>query len=492
MDLRKEKLCDAIENEKPFVFLSSLCIEIIQERSQIYDSLNTPNNGLIPIYVDEKYNNRDTTPILEKQLQSADDLTSLIAKSKYLIILFTKIYNRNFDHGSIFEGSMVSFWEIELFYAAIEKKPIYAIVERGFENQNRPFLMHRLDILKLSAISVQYVDNIKEIPSKVEALVSNPPKTNFLNSQLYLSKLFEKRKSKYSHIDTIYDGSLASSNWASAKNEINEDLISATLDNILSIKNYQQRITRLYLPYKELLKAPYDDKRYQKFLKQWNTLSSDFSGALSWSGVFGHQVLGVVTQLNDLVKIRKRIRETPIKNDFNINEIEHPFGALASSYYSLSKNVYFPKNLILLYRDIKTLNRGVAESAYDKSGLLAIRGSCFFRLGNPFYAQKDYEKSYKLKLEEKNDIGTIADIESELAFAYFYSLKRQKGIDLWEKAIEKFKDSEDTGFKIRAYRKGAKMYNSLNKKSKAEECLKEAERISNLTSAYDQKQQIKK
>jgi hypothetical protein len=150
----------ALQEGNDFAFLSSLCYEIKDIRIQIDEIANNSRSETLPVYIDERYISRPESSDLSVQLTYTNDFINALSKSKFVIIIFNKINDkiRNYDHGSVLSGTSVSFWEVELFHAAILQKPIYVIVEKDFENQSRPFLRQLLDILKLSAIKIYQED----------------------------------------------------------------------------------------------------------------------------------------------------------------------------------------------------------------------------------------------------------------------------------------------------------------------------------------------
>src|SRR6266496_6586015 len=90
-DLKITKIEHALQYDGDFVFLSSLCKELEERgiRKEIHQRINTPGNGLIPVFVDEEYKKRENAGITGNDLllEIADDLAKIISKSKFVIIL---------------------------------------------------------------------------------------------------------------------------------------------------------------------------------------------------------------------------------------------------------------------------------------------------------------------------------------------------------------------------------------------------------------------
>jgi tetratricopeptide (TPR) repeat protein len=477
------KLQKALDEGGDFAFLSSLCKEIEVVRKGIYDRINSDSCPTMPIYLDDEYIRRNTEPVFSIQIANTDDFINVLSRSKLVIVIFNKAFDtRETDHGSLLVGTTVSFWEIELFHAAMLGKPIYAIVEKGFEYQERPFLYHILEILNLSAVKI-YEEERDDIAKRVEGILMYPGATNSLNVKKYLSRLDWKRSIAMDKSSNLFDTTLSSSNWFVKNSEINEDIIYDNIANIDQESNYQARITRLYLSYRELLKAHYKNPAFERFLPAWNIHSQKMAEALAWYGAHGHQQLGVINHNIDLAEVRHIIRERRVEQ-FAANDIEFPAGGLASAYYSLHR-LSGKHNLD---KAIYYTNIGLLQENTGKDGLFAIRGSCYMNQFKFWSALDDYKAALKEKEKRHADQHTIADSKSELSLGYFFTGRIVKALNLYKEASEEF--TKDDGFKIRSLRKGAFMYKCLFKYSKARECLEKAKRISTSQGAFDQLRQL--
>lgn len=489
-----QRVNNAIKHGENFVFLSSLLggeEEIREKRQEIHDTLNL-RDDLIPIYVDEIDN--ALSSIKDEELyEISDTLAYKVQKCKFVIIIFSKINPREpnrkfFDHGYIIHDTLVSMWEIELYLAAIYQKPIYAIIEDGFEAQKRPRLMNCLQLIELSATIYSRVER-KNFTKQIEQIISNKPKTNSINVYQYLRSLYNVSKSRFNSDLGFYDYQLRTSKFERTAGDVNEIEVKNIIDGVKTLNNNQSKITRLYVAYRELRKAPITDNAFNKYLPLWNEVSSEFSGALAWSGIWGHEILGVINHLNDLSEIRKKLRDN--KFDFTYEEISHPYGAYASAYYSMAKLPIGLKDKKELYeKSLHNINLGLLVNEFDRAGLLTIRGSYYINKLNPWKAVDDFKEAYEILKRKATNEYQLADIESHYAFSLFLSSRRAKGLDLINHSLQKFSYLENSGTKARAYRKASYIYFLSGNIIKGFKYRQLAKKIANDSGSLDQIRQL--
>lgn len=492
---QKQRINNSIKHGEDFVFLSSLLggnEEIQEQRQQIHDTLNL-RDDLIPIYVDE-IDNFQSSIKDEELYRISDTLAYKVQKCKFLIIIFSKINlsnpnRKSSDHGYIIHNTLVSMWELELFFAAYYQKPIYAIIEDGFETQERQRLMNCLQLIKLSAITIYPRVEKNNFIIQIERIISTEPKTGLINIYQYLAGLYNASKSSFSSDLGFYDYQLRTSNFESVAGDVNETEVQSIINEVKTLNNNQSKITRLYVAYRELRKAPITNDAFNKYLPLWNEVSSDFSGALAWSGIWGHEILGVINHLNDLAEIRKKLRDN--KFNFTYEEISHPYGAFASAYYSMAKLPINHRHKKEFYeKSLHNINLGLQVNKFDRAGLLTIRGSYYINRLNFWKAVDDFKEAYKILKSKATDEYQIADIESHYALSLFLSFRRAKGLDLINHSLQKFSYLEDSGAKARAYRKASYIYFLSGNISKGFEYRQLAKKIANDTGSLDQIRQL--
>ena len=397
-----------------------------------------------------------------------------------------------YDHGTPIPVndrlSNVSYFEIELYQAALLRKPIALFVSKGFSPQAR--LGKVLDILQFAfpeAWPIPMDDS--EIIEKVGALLelennnqaqgkkspiihyrrlvigfddarSKPLESNGPNREiLFLDGAFEQR------------GSFP-----------DKELIDSIISQITTTADHERRLARLWIAIRELMAAPYHGFRYKEFRELWNIALGSWAKAGAWYGLHGHIYMGCVAALHRMAEVREIIRQgsTAITDP---SMTGHPGGPLASAYYSVAKKSYRRRNL---RKALWHLERGMNEKSSDIAGLYEIRGSIHRQLGRFFKAVDDYRTTLKLREKSNAPESQIGEALSELGFGYLFLGRWFKAVDYLEKGGRLLEQTPPSGFLVRAKRKLAIAYRVTGRLVKAREVKAEAERLALNIKALDQ------
>lgn len=474
-----------ISNNLPCVFLSSMCSDTSDIRTEAYNLVNNIN-GLPHLYVDEIDNTLTEVPTSSHHLNIVDDLAKRISEAKAVIVVLCNNKNKiTNDHGSLIIASEVSFWEIELYHTANLKKPTYIIVEENFEVLNRPSLLHLLKILPHFAQKI-FIEKRHCIPQRILEIVKASSHRAFLNKDKLLWHFQKLRSSNFDTYNQIFDGDISSMKYNTVLKANSDANVLFVRDCIQSAQNensYQKKISRLYLGYRELLKSPYWLECDNALLIEWLNLAVDMRNSLCWYGVHGHVNLGVIQHLTDFAKIEQIL----ISRDSNFKNLEHlkwKYTFLSSEYYSLYLMIG-GNNLkkALSYVELGLKTGGV------KNPLLSIRGACYLRSYKVFKAISDFEEVLNSLQYHCTDTDEIADMMVRLGHAYLLSGRITKGFDYANKGLEMFK--REDGFKIRALRIVSQMHMLTLRPTKSKLFLQEAELLAKTLGAHGQLRQIK-
>lgn len=463
------------------IFLSSLCRELWGLRQRIFEEVGHGTE----VYVDEKVKWRNTTH--QEDLEAADELIRRIREAKVFVCILggrrigspVKVDTR---------PSAVSFFEIELFQAALTGKNVHLFVRDDFEPE--PRLRQLLKIIggafpewveKKPLNDARILDEIrrlvdserrkklilplfglfKPIRRLVQAL-SARVRNNSPSHQLFLENQFERRGSKP-----------------------NINIISDLFDQVRSLRNEERRLSRLWIVVRELMCVPYTETHDKNILSYWSEVLGQWARAGAWYGLHGDTPLGCLAALKSLAEVRAHLQK--YGRDLLPELIAYPGGALASAKYSIAKRLIIPadrkKRLNEALEDIR-LSQAQTEKHND--GLLAIRGSILRQLYRYSEAVSDYEVVLTLRQQKSAPDNAIGEALSELGFGYLYQGRLLKGLDYCEKGVELLRTAEISGFLVRALKKLAIAYLITGRPVKAYETWMEVKQLADETGAFDQ------
>ena len=268
--------------------------------------------------------------------------------------------------------------------------------------------------------------------------------------------------------------------------ETNPVVISSLFQEVESLSDEEERLTRLWLILRELSGVPFDSEKHAGYLPQWNKLFGEWALAGSWYGLHGHVNMAVLPALLEQARIRARMRKLG-SSEWQDQPVTYPGGALASSRYSISGKAGRRRTKrFLLEAALNDLERSLSERTEDSSNLIAIRGSVYRRLGAFSAAVNDYEAV----LEQRRIGGTdsqVGEALSELGYGYLFKLRFWRGRSLLEEGVHILTDhASRQGFLIRAKRKLSIAYALTGHPLRARDELHEATQLAREQNVKDQ------
>lgn len=483
MGLKEDRLS---KYKKPYAFLSSLYWEHKELRARLYELGQEAGR---PIYVDEQIFQRD----LEKQepLEIADHLIRTIRDANIFICVLGAQH-----HGSPIRvdgrPTSVSFFEIELFQAAILKKPIYIFVLRDFEPKKQ--LRGLLEILRgaLPDWSVQLEKSESDVMDDVQRLIEHPQRTIKNESihnrptllQRLVQRLYVMRGRANNH--GKYVPLLFLNNQYEVRGIMPDEALIRDLFRKASKKpDEQQKLSRLWIAMRELMSASYDKEEHAAFRPLWNHALGRWASAGAWYGLHGHIYMGCLAALNSMARVRETMRASAQPSTYP-RDLEHPGGPLASALYSIGKRMYDKEDRKALLAQAVEEVQGSISRHGDDAGLFAIRGSIFREMCNLSQAIEDYELVLRLREEAGADEGAIGEALSELGFAYVLSKRFIKGRDYLIQGVNLMRGRQRVGFIVRAKKKLALAYLLTGHPLKAYQERLEARALAKYASVFDQ------
>lgn len=343
-----------------------------------------------------------------------------------------------------------SFLEIELFEAALLRKPAFVFVLEGTELSKKAD--HLLQILRPCFPGIELGPlSADEIVRRVDRLVSYYEKPKWRRHfvaapriDLMVDTLLRLRHSAYRVADELPRLRFLEGLSDDALGPPDDTLVQAVLDRAEAAANHQERLTLLWMAIRALMGAPFGDSRHRHYLPLWEIALGRWASAGAWYGLHGHAAMGCLAALGSLGAVRAAMGDA-------IARIPH--GEFASAYYSIAGLARRPQPIL-------ELALAHIEAALEKDGdpanRLAIRASVLTRLGDISGGLRDYEEV----AARREAIRGAPDGEalSELGFAQFRAGEWRRGIANMEEGLSQLRKEPVSGFTVRATRKLAYGY----------------------------------
>lgn len=498
----------------PVVFLSSFYQENLygsdrhgsplwQLRQRLWAEHSDPDyEGESAIWVAEKSNR----PLFDNpdRLAVVDELVAVLLRSEIYVCILADARHDEFDHGSAVEVgarlTATSYLEVELYAAAMHRKPIRLFVLKGFDPGKR--LQSLLDILEwaLPDWASKEPQPADEIQSEITEMVrgrsrfdatAKMPLRQRLVSGLYAQRGQLAPPGKESKGVLFLDG-LFERRAEPPQKDLVEDLIA----KCEQVPSMQQKLNRIWIAIRELMSASYRpddvmaDSRLRDFLPLWNRALSLWSSAAAWSGFHGHLYAGVIAPLNSLTLIRQSFT-TADRQKFPLDVWGTPYGALASAHYSVGKLLPFGlPRFVNLRRALIYVHWSMADSkrltGSITPGELAVRGSIRLQFGDNFGSLRDFRRMIQLREKEGADETQMGLEFMHLGLGYAGVGRLWKARGELERSVRILSPAVHDPNLPRAERHLARLYALTGKKAAAAQMRETARRHASQLDAMDQ------
>jgi tetratricopeptide (TPR) repeat protein len=379
-----------------------------------------------------------------------------------------------------------SFFELEIFEAALLRKPAFIFLLENFEPDDK--LAHLLNILApcFPHMNLQPVSE-DHIVRKIDKLIRHYQRPVWLRPDLALPKLrslvdilFGLRHRPYEITAEPPPIRFAGGIFEPNQPPPTLDRIEEMLRLASGAASYQQRLTYLWFALRALMRAPYTDPKFRDLVPLWRKSLGSWTGAGAWYGLHGHTVLGCLAALGSLAEAQG------IVADRSDRSRGIPHGPLASEYYSISGLAGRRQEIGSLA--LKHIEAAIETGTGDLSGRIAIQSSIHLRLGNMDAAIRGYQRVAEIRKIEGG--GAYGEALSELGYALLLTGEGREGIRLMENGLSLLEqqpvDKMEPGFRIRATRKLAVGYARRGRPVKALELACRAHDLAVRAGARDQ------
>jgi tetratricopeptide (TPR) repeat protein len=456
------------------VFVSSLCRRapgLEDLRAQIYHEVGRKTY----VYVDEQFKHRDTER--QDDLEAADELICRVREANTFICILG-----GSSHGSPIKvdgiPSSASFFEIELYQAALLQKKIHVFVRSDFTPE--PRLGALLHILRDTFCEWRNIKRqtdseiLAGVKRVVDGTLGHPARRSWLALRAPIDRFVQALYAARARNRPAPSIFFLSGDTDPTRGKPRVEIIRPLVQDIERQRNEEKRLSRLWIGLRELMALNHQDLQDQELLGYWNRLLAEWARAGAWYGLHGDTPLGCLAALNSLTQVRSRIAMLFLATTES-GDTAFPGGALASSKYSIAKRLYVKQDRLARFNEaLSDLGRSLDIERGDISGLLAIRGSILRQIGRISDCIDDYEKVLGMRRERNAPPNEIGEALSELGYAYLRQFSPRRGLRLCEEGVEKLRQGGRPGFLARALRKLAVAYLINGRFVKAYETRQEA------------------
>lgn len=473
------------------VFFSSCFTDPEGERLALRDQVMALNPAFdrndstavanLPVWLAENHPKLDVTaPTLpfEKAMLCVDGVRDADA---YVAVVRTR-------HGtgvdlSPMDRVQASYFELELFEAALLRKPSYIFLMKGAEPSARIEKLLRLLAPALPGLCWQPLEE-GEILRRVETILArqmHPKLFQHLrraraSGKRMADQLTGARHKPYEPMQSAPAIQFLGGMVDTTARPTSEALVASILEQAQGELNQHTKLTLLWIAIRELMGTPPTDPSSSKFLPLWDSTLSAWNSAAAWFGLHGHPLMGCLAALGSLTRIREQASGL----------VDAPHGAMASEYYSIAKQLGLP----ILRRSVLATSRRHIDAAFlkgDTSGNYAMRGSIRRAQGDNLGGIEDYKHVVELREGVENaSSAAIGEAKSELGFALVFAGERHRGIACMEEGIALFESDRPSGFFVRAKRKLGRAYIRAGAPRQALSTLAEAHEMATKYGMMDQ------
>lgn len=384
------------------------------------------------------------------------------------------------------ERAQVSYFELELFEAALLQRPAYVFVLEGGALSNR--LAGLLNLLGPALPGFDptpqsedaIFDRVRTILDRsMHARHRGPLSRRRASGRIMSDLLTVTRFERYDPASAPPGLRFLGGGGDPSIAKTNLDLVRDALDKAAAKPNHHDRLTLLWIALRELMGSPIDDPASREALPYWERALGDWNTSGAWYGLHGHPLMGCLASLGSLADLKARTS--------GIEDVPH--GAMSSEYYSISKLVG-RRDLRRAMLDISRAHIDAAFQTGETAGKLAQRGSVRGAQGDAEGAIADFRRVVELRMGAENaSRSDIGQAKTELGFALVFNGRRGEGLSLMEEGIGLF-EGEPNGFQVRALRKLGRAYLRAGSPLRALDTLAAAHRCAEQTGAMDQITQI--
>lgn len=389
------------------------------------------------IYVDEKVYDRKI--VHYDPIEVVDELVKRIREARtFICILGGENYGSLIDIRQ--SQSSVSYFEIEIFQAAILKKPVYIFIRKGYNQHPREKKL--LELLRFYL--PEWVSNKEltdaDIIDQIKRIVANERMIDTFGDVPHLFKpirrlvqglsTYRSKHSVHSEVSFL-NGEFETRSYLPRL-----EVVQNIIDMIRNETNEEKKLSRLWIGIREIMSSRYDKECDLELLQYWNVLLDAWAKAGAWYRLHGDIPLGCLAALNSMVEVRYQI-DRQYKGKVNTSETMYPGGPLSSSKYSIAKHLYVKSDRKKRFSEaLSDIKKALDQPEQKEADLRAIQASIYLELGAKTEYITEYEKVLQLRQLSGADEAAIGEAMSELGFAYIRVFRLRRGLSYCEEGVK--------------------------------------------------------
>ena len=357
-------------------------------------------------------------------------------------------------HGSGIEvgpgkKTQASFLELELFEAAVSRKPAFIYILKGHEPTGRMAAL--LDLLgpALPGLVREPLEE-DEILRRIERILGDISHPWLSRLRRFTAigttahdRLGASRHRPYRPATGLPDLQFLGDPYDPTLSPPALELVEDLLTRADTLEDHQSRLAMIWLALRELMGERADTRSAHELLHCWDVALAKWSSTAAWYGLHGFCLMGCLGAISSRSRIIQNYRRPP----------PAPHGAFASEYYSIAKKVGDPQ-LRAAFFDLALNHLDVTLRVQPDSQALAIRGSVYWQLGRRAEAVEDYERVVELCEASAAPPAELGSAKAELGFALARNRRtRQRGLSLLQEGVALGIAGKPNGFLVRAKRK---------------------------------------
>lgn len=445
--------------KNPRVFLSSVFADPAGSRLHIRDRVlgatggaSLPKGESRPIWMAEDYPELCTASPLG-DLAKTELCLDGVRQAECFVAILTSRHGSSVSLPGI--GAVhTSFFEAELFEAALLGKPSYIFCLEGYDQDDK-----LSNLLKLLAPAFPHMDlrpvSEDEIARRIERLLKEYGRPRWLRKLLPVPRLGRLVDSLFAFRHRPYDVASEVPPWRFLGGRFDPTVpspdpavVQSLLTQASATKSHQERLTLIWFAVRTLLGAPYTDPAYAALVPLWERVFRAWQKSAAWYGLHGPALLSCLASLGSLAEITaaSAARSDPSRG--------LPHGSFASEYYSTAKLA--GRSTPIFDLAMQHVDLAIRCSSGDGAGETAIRASIHLQMGHSDAALSDYARVVDLRKVRGGP--AYGEALSELGFALLLAGHRAKGLDHMEEGLSLLKAAPASGFQVRAMRKLAAGY----------------------------------
>ena len=264
------------------------------------------SSGERHIWVDEVCDERDVDG--EEHLPNMDKLLDTISSSTIYVALLAAPH-RGTPIRIDGRESNVSFFEIELFRAALLNKPLLVLIHCDFvpDTELSRLLQLILPVLPPSSIRTKQTD--ASIRTTLQDLLSGiMPVTSKATNVPLVTRLGQRLFDRRGRFASQAFGArplLLLNHTFPAERTPDVQVITSALASEAVQSDGQRRLSRLWIALRELFGAPFWQPAGEPFVRHWNEALKAWNSTTAWYGLHAHIWLGSLAGANSLARLRQ-------------------------------------------------------------------------------------------------------------------------------------------------------------------------------------------